>query len=72
MLRCRRRQVLLRLLRMERRSPGLPLSGLIFALAVDPFLCQLVAEAEASGAAAVRACADDIGATLRGFRPYQS
>ena len=44
---------------------GCPLSGLIFAMAVDPFLNKFVAEAEDTGAAVIRACADDIGAALR-------
>ena len=34
-------------------------------MGVDPFLNKFVAEAEDTGEAVVRACADDIGAALR-------
>ena len=45
---------------------GSPRSGLIFAMAVDLFLDKFETEAEYTGAAVVRACADGIGAALRG------
>ena len=41
---------------------GCPLSGMIFAMTVDPFLQKFVTEAEDTNVAVVRACADDSGA----------
>jgi len=43
---------------------GCPLSGTLFAVCVDPFLRQIDMEIVAPKHAEVRACADDIGASL--------
>ena len=48
---------------------GCPLSGLLFALAIDPFLMMMMMmmlheQIKNSGRGEVRACADDIGAAL--------
>lgn len=45
-----------------------PLSGLIFAIVVDSFQSKFVKEAENTGAAVFRACADDIGAAQHDIR----
>jgi hypothetical protein len=44
---------------------GCALSGLLFTWLLDPFLCWMVAVLESRGLGLVRACADDIGSTLR-------
>ena len=44
---------------------GCPLSGLLFALALDPFLRWMKRDIELAGLGRVRACADDIGSALR-------
>jgi hypothetical protein len=46
---------------------GCPLSGMLFAMAVDPFLRKMLVETETPLAAVVRACADDVGAALSGI-----
>jgi hypothetical protein len=55
-------------LRFQYYIQGCNLSGMIFAMVVDPFLNKFVAEAEDTRLAVVRACADDIGAALRDIR----
>jgi hypothetical protein len=44
---------------------GCPLSGMLFAISLDPLLRKFLAEVETNGKAAVRACADDIGGALK-------
>ena len=44
---------------------GCPLSGMLFVIIVDPFLCKPDAEVCLAGLGTVRACADDVGATLK-------
>jgi hypothetical protein len=43
---------------------GCPLSGMIFAFAIDPFLRKLEAEVDGCGIGTTRACADDVGGAL--------
>ena len=44
---------------------GCPLSGMLFAIVMDPFLVKLDAELCRPQLGTVRACADDVGAALR-------
>ena len=44
---------------------GCPLSGMLFAFAIDPVLRRFEGEVCAAGKGEVKACADDIGAALR-------
>jgi hypothetical protein len=43
---------------------GCPLSGMLFAYAVDPFLRKMERKVDIMGRGATRACADDIGAAI--------
>ena len=47
---------------------GCPLSGSLFALAIDPFLCLIDTVLENGRLGIVRACADDIGAAIKSSR----
>ncbi len=44
---------------------GCPLSGVIFAWRVDPFLAAMNFKADSKHVAITRVCADDVGAPLR-------
>ena len=44
---------------------GCPLSGFLFAMGIDPFLTWVYIVLELPGLATIRACADDLGASLR-------
>ena len=44
---------------------GCPLSGMLFALVMDPFLRCMKASIQDKNLAQVRACADDVGAALK-------
>ena len=44
---------------------GCPLSGSLFAMAVDPFLWAIHEKVDAKDTGVTRACADDIGQSLR-------
>ena len=44
---------------------GCPLSGMLFALVMDPFLRCMKTTIQDKGLAQVRACADDVGAALK-------
>jgi hypothetical protein len=46
---------------------GCPLSGMLFAIALNPFLNKFDKELDSPGVACVRACADDIGVAIRGI-----
>jgi hypothetical protein len=43
---------------------GCPLSGMLFAFAIDPFLRKLSSEVDDAGVGCTRACADDVGGAL--------
>ncbi len=43
---------------------GCPLSGILFAWAMDPFLEAMRVPIDCRGLAVTRACADDVGATI--------
>ena len=43
---------------------GCPLSGMIFAFAIDPLLRKIAAEVDGCGVGSTRACADDVGGAL--------
>ena len=43
---------------------GCPLSGMIFAFAIDPFLRKLSSEVDDADVGCTRACADDVGGAL--------
>eukprot|EP00972_Heterocapsa_arctica_P045683 6741317-Heterocapsa_arctica.AAC.1 len=45
---------------------GCPLSGLLFAVSLDPYLRWMKHDIEDAGLGVIRACADDIGASLCG------
>ena len=47
---------------------GCPLSGFLFAAAFSPFLCMMAECTDKKGEALTRACADDVGASLRTIR----
>ena len=44
---------------------GCPLSGSLFSIAIDPFLCFIDSALEGGRLGIVRACADDIGAAIK-------
>ena len=44
------------------------MSGLLFALAINPLLGELYERIDQQGAGITRACADDIGICLRAIR----
>ena len=44
---------------------GCPASGLLFNVAIDPFLCAFDKDIVQTGQGQVKACADDVGAVLK-------
>ncbi len=50
---------------------GFPLSGYLFAWAIDPTLAELQSRLDARGLAVTRACADDVGAAVRALTTFR-
>eukprot|EP00973_Karenia_brevis_P087605 12148963-Karenia_brevis.AAC.1 len=50
---------------------GCPLSGSLYALVTDIFLCELKEYINDQGLGVITACADDIGGALKSFRHMQ-